>query len=145
MPPGVRRLGAVLAFAVSLGLAGCGSGSQTLDARALQKQAETVESLAAEGALLAGEIADGRTTGPFAQVHAAALTESAQKLVDSLAPGKAKPASGLANKLARVRSQSKLVLGRLRPLEHVNKVTASRLQSRLGAQASHAKQLAESL
>ena len=135
----------MLAFVVSVGLAGCGGGPQTLDAKALQKQAETVGSFAAEGELLAGEIADGRTTGPFARVHAAALTESAQKVVDSLAPGKAKPAPGLANKLARVRSQAELVLGWLQPLEHANKVTASRLQSRLGEQASNAKQLAESL
>ena len=68
----------MLVFAVSLGLAGCGGGSQTLDAEALKKQAEAIESLAAEGALLAADVSEGDTTRPFVRVHAEALGKNAE-------------------------------------------------------------------
>ena len=94
MAPGVRSLAALLVFAVSVGLAGCGGGSQTLDAEALKKQAEAIESLAAEGALLAADVSEGDTTSLFARVHAEALGKNAETVVAMLAPGEAKPAAG---------------------------------------------------
>src|SRR5215210_6721986 len=101
MPPGVRRLAAVLGFAVFLGLAGCGGSSQTLDAKALQKQAEAIESLAAEAALLAGDVSEGDTASPFVRVHAEALGKNAQTVAAALAPGKANPVPGLSQKVER--------------------------------------------
>ena len=100
MAPGVRSLAALLVFAVSVGLAGCGGGSQTLDAEALKKQAEAIESLAAEGALLAADVSEGDTTSPFARVHAEALGKNAETVVAMLAPGEAKPAAGLSEQIS---------------------------------------------
>ena len=61
---------------VVLALAGCGAP------RELAKQAEEVHSVAAEGALLAHEAAEGDTRDTFAEVHAAAL----RKLLGELRP-----------------------------------------------------------
>jgi molybdopterin biosynthesis enzyme len=72
--------------------AGCG-GSSTLSEKTLQKQTETVQSAAAEGALLASDVASDRTTEPFTRVHAEKLAEQAKKAAESLS--KARPAAGL--------------------------------------------------
>ena len=70
--------------------AGCG-GSATVTAKQLQKQRETIDSVAAEGALLASDIARDRTTGPFARVHSEVLSRQADSAVKALrkpaAPG----------------------------------------------------------
>ena len=50
-------------FSPLFGLAGCGGGSQTLDAEALKKQAEAIDRCAAEGALLAATCPRGHTRG----------------------------------------------------------------------------------
>jgi hypothetical protein len=71
---------------------GCGSGS-TLSEKTLQKQTETVQSAAAEGVLLASDVARDRTTEPFTRIHAEKLAEQAKKAAESLR--KAKPAAGL--------------------------------------------------
>jgi hypothetical protein len=59
--------------AAALALAGCG-GATTAD------QAESAASVAAEGALLAHEAAEGSTTNSFARVHARALGKKAEAL-----------------------------------------------------------------
>lgn len=64
-----------LAFVV-LALAGCGAPQE------LSKQAEEVHSVAAEGALLAHEAAEGDTRDAFVEQHAAAL----RKLLGELRP-----------------------------------------------------------
>jgi hypothetical protein len=66
----MRRL---LVSVLALALAGCGGSSSPT------KQAEEIQSLAAEGAILAHEASEGDTTGPFARVHARELAEAAQK------------------------------------------------------------------
>ena len=57
-------------------LAGCGSSTPA-------KQAEDLESLAAEGALLAHDVAEGETTGPFTRVHSRELAHAAKSLESS--------------------------------------------------------------
>jgi hypothetical protein len=60
----------ILALGCSLILlAGCGVPSEP------SKQADEIESIAAEGALLAHDASEGGTTGPFVRVHADALRE----------------------------------------------------------------------
>jgi hypothetical protein len=66
----------VLAAVAALLAAACG-GAGELGARALSQRSEAVGSLAAEGALLAGDAAAGRTTGTFRREHAAALAKTA--------------------------------------------------------------------
>lgn len=72
-----------LAIAV-LGLSGCGGGG-TLTKKDMQKQAGAVQSLAAEGDLLARGAAEGRTTDTFVRVHSQYLEEAGRKLKTELA------------------------------------------------------------
>ena len=81
------------ALAALVVLAGCGAGG-TLDREALQKEAESIQSFAAEGALLARDVADGKSTVPFTRVHAGELHEQASKLEQTLSEAKAAPAVG---------------------------------------------------
>jgi hypothetical protein len=77
----VRRLAPILALIV---LAAPGCGGTTLSSKDLQKQFEAIQSLAAEGALVADGAADGRTTDIFVRVHALYLSEAAAKVGDDL-------------------------------------------------------------
>jgi hypothetical protein len=92
----VRRL-APFAIAVSLA-AGCGGGG-TLSHDSLRKEAESIQSVAAEGALLAHDSADGRTTTPFVSVHSEVLAESAGKVAQKLESAAVEP--GLEQDRAR--------------------------------------------
>jgi len=146
MPPGVRRLAAVLGFAVFLGLAGCGGSSQTLDAKALQKQAEAIESLAAEGALLAQDVSEGDTTSVFVRVHAEALGKNAETVVAALVPEKAKPGAGLAEQIGFAHAHAEVVraeLGKLAKSPSTGK--AASIRDHLEFEAERARRLAESL
>ena len=82
-----RCVAALVALVV---IAGCGGGG-ALDEQAFQKEAESIQSFAAEGALLAGEVADGKSTVPFTRVHAGELREQAASLETKLAAAKAAP------------------------------------------------------
>jgi hypothetical protein len=77
----VHRL-APLAISILL-TTGCGGGG-TLSRDSFRKEAESIQSVAAEGALLAHDTADGRTTTPFASVHADDLAESVAKVSEKL-------------------------------------------------------------
>jgi hypothetical protein len=61
-------------IAVALGAAGCAVPSS------VSKQAEAVASIAAEGSLLAADVAEGDSTTPFATTHARALRRNAENL-----------------------------------------------------------------
>jgi hypothetical protein len=67
----VRRALALAAVAL---LVGCGQSTDP------KQQAEELGSVAAEGALLAHDAADGDSTGPFARVHSEVLREDVEKL-----------------------------------------------------------------
>jgi hypothetical protein len=76
---------AVAACAVLL--AGCNGG--TVDRHALTNDAASVHSMACEGALLAHDVAQGKTTVYFAREQAEALRIQASDLADALARRKA--------------------------------------------------------
>ena len=61
--------------------AGCGTPST------LEKQAEEVGSIAAEGALLAHDASEGDTTGTFTRVHARELAKKADQLAPKIREG----------------------------------------------------------
>jgi hypothetical protein len=71
-----RRALLVLLVAIT---AACGTPSS------VPKQAEGVASVAAEGALLAGDVADGDSTSQYAETHARALLDKAETLRDAIA------------------------------------------------------------
>ena len=73
-------------LAVALLLTGCGGGG-TLGPRSLAKQSDAVQSLAAEGALLAQDGVDGKTTGIFTREHGGFLAKAATTAASSLAEG----------------------------------------------------------
>ena len=81
------RAAALVALVV---LAGCGGGG-TLDEQGLEKEVESIQSFAAEGALLARDVADGKSTVSFARVHAGELAEQAAKLAQTLRTAQATP------------------------------------------------------
>ena len=82
-----RRLIPVL-LAASL-LAGCNGG--TVDKHALTNDSSTLDSIACEGALLAGDVARGRTTTYFAREQAEELQIQSSNLADALAKRKTLP------------------------------------------------------
>jgi hypothetical protein len=78
----------LLFAALALLVASCG-GSSTLSAKSLQQQADAARSAAAEGALLADQVARDRTTEPFARIHSGALAEQAKAAAESLTKAQA--------------------------------------------------------
>jgi hypothetical protein len=81
----LRRVTLPILFLVAV--AACG-GSSTVSAEQLEKQRDTVNSIAAEGTLLAADVERGRSTRPFARIHSGDLSE----LADAAAKALAKPA-----------------------------------------------------
>jgi hypothetical protein len=63
--------------------AGCGGGG-SVSQKDVQKQFQAIQSLAAEGALVAGGAADGRTTDVFVRVHTGYLDKAARKVETKL-------------------------------------------------------------
>jgi hypothetical protein len=127
-----------LAALTAAALAGCG-GSSTMTATALQKEAESIQSVAAEGALVAADAADGKTTGPFLQVHGRVLRDDATGLTKQLAA--AKPQS------AAVREATALARSVHADLDALSRSGSDRTQQRrlersLSRAATHAKRLA---
>ena len=79
----------VVAFVVVSGLVGCNGG--TVDRHALTNDGSTLDSIACEGALLAGDVARGRTTSFYAREQAEELAIQSSNLADALATRKALP------------------------------------------------------
>jgi predicted outer membrane protein len=102
----------VVLVAAALALAGCNGG--TVDKHALTNDASTLDSIACEGALLAHDVARGRTTTYFAREQAEELQLQSSNFADALsrrktAPGieqkvrkKAKDAARLASTLQQL-------------------------------------------
>ena len=84
-------------------LAGCG-GQTTLANKALSREAKGIESLAAEGGLLAGDAARGRSTSTFTRVHARFLRDAARTSAGTLERGGTSKAHRLAKLADRVGS-----------------------------------------
>jgi hypothetical protein len=83
------RLLIVAAVAVVL-LAGC--NGDTVDRHALTNDAATIDSMACEGALLAHNVAHGKTTAFYAREQAEELEIQSSNLADALAERHALPA-----------------------------------------------------
>ena len=119
-----------LAAVVGIGLlaAGCGSGG-TLSAKALSQESSTLQSLAAEGALLARQSAAGKTTGVFRRVHSEYLQKAASKSAKSLQSAKTTPA--LQPKLRRTARVATQVSSELEQLGHASTTEQQRLAREL--------------
>ena len=96
---------AVVVVAAALAAGGCGRGG-TLDAAAVRKEAESVRSVAAEGRLLAEDVAEARTYPPFARTHANELGrtagEEAARLERARTSPSARASAAIVARLARI-------------------------------------------
>ena len=127
-----------LAAVVGIGLlaAGCGSGG-TLSAKALSQESSTIQSLAAEGAMLARDSAAGKTTHVFTRVHSEYLHKAASQSAKSLQSAETTPA--LRPKLRRTARVATRVSSELEQLGHASSTEQQRLAREL---ERHAKALA---
>ena len=85
------RRGSLIALGLLL-FAGCGGGGSASQ-KDIQKQFEAIQSLAAEGALVADGAADGRTTDVFVRVHTGYLDQAARKIQAQLSSARASGAA----------------------------------------------------
>jgi predicted outer membrane protein len=79
----------LLVAALAFVLAGCNGG--TVDRHALTKDASTLDSIACEGALLAHDVARGRTTTYFAREQAEELQIQSSNFADAFSRRKTVP------------------------------------------------------
>jgi hypothetical protein len=139
--PGRSRTLAALALAACL-VAGCGGGS-TQSASSLAKRSEAVQSVAAEGALLAEDAAAGRSTGIFVREHSSELARAAATTRSSLAAARTAPA--LDPELRRLRRTATTVAALLDRLAGASKPEARVIGRRLEAAAGQSERLGEEL
>jgi hypothetical protein len=122
-------------MALLLAIAGCG-GSSTLTEKTLQKQDETVHSAAAEGKLLASDVARDRTTEPFARVHSGDLADQAKAVAKKMREAEAAP--GLERERRQVLVRATRVERALEQLHAAptDQELARRIEAELGRLAS---------
>ena len=132
-----QRSGALALVAVTALLAsGCG-GSSRFIGNALTQKSTSLESLAAEGALLARHAGAGKTTRIFTRVHSGYLHEAASKEASSLRAATTEPA--LEPKLRHVTSLAGKVSADLKRVGHASKAEQPRLARELEAAAEELK------
>ena len=129
--------GAVLLLAA----AGCGGG--TLGASALEQHARSLRSGAAEGALLAGDAASGRTTDTFLSGHAAELAGATEGVESALTTSDA--ARGLDDARRRLIGVAREVGDDLQRLGDADGEEQRALQHELAAAADEIEQIGASL
>jgi hypothetical protein len=140
---GIRRTRIALGcLALALLLASCGSGG-VLGPRSLAKQSDAVQSLAAEGALLAQDGVDGNTTAIFSREHGGFLSKAATSTASSLAKARTSPA--LVPKLRRLQTLSASVRDQLRRFGGASRAEEREIARTLRRAADEAGRLSKSL
>ena len=119
---------------------GCGTPS-TLTKHSLSKEAETVQSTAAEGATLAAQVARGRTTEVFARIHSGKLAEQAKSAGKVLRKARAPGFEPDRRKAAQTAGRVEQALERLHSAPGDRKL-ARQLQHELEQDAATAGKLA---
>jgi hypothetical protein len=121
---------------------GCGS-STTLTKHAFTKDAESLQSFAAEAALLAGQVAEGEGTTYFTRVHSDYLAKDAKKVETTLRAADAVPeVDGKRAAGARLAARIYGDIARLHRSPR-DRALASRMRADLLDAADAAGQLAE--
>jgi hypothetical protein len=109
------------------------------------KDAESLQSLATEGGVLADGVADGRTTSAFVRTHAQDLASETEKLASVVAS--THPEAGLGGKTRRLAALARETAAQLRRLaDHPSdEAAAASVRSALHDAADAAEQLQKSL
>jgi hypothetical protein len=120
----------------------CGGGG-TLTEKSFRIQAETIQSLAAEGGLVAAGGAEGRTTETFVSVHTTYLQKEARKVESKLASASA--TGTLDEKRADAQRLAGQVAEELGELHRApgDRALAARVQQMLEEDADAAEKLAQ--
>jgi hypothetical protein len=142
--PKSRRHAGVLVLAVLACLlaAACGGQGQ-LSAKALVKQSEAVQSLAAEGALLAQDAAAGKSTGTYRREHSSELATAASTAEASLEAATTEPA--LEAKLRALTALAGKVRADLKRLANASEAEQRTLGKTLDAAAHQSERIGEQL
>jgi hypothetical protein len=132
---------ALVSLLLVLAVAGCGAAGELTES-GLRKQAEAVQSTAAEGALLAGDVARDRTTEPFARIHSGELVGQAKSAGTSLRAVEAPTALQADRKRAvAVAADVQRALDRLHEAP-TDQLLARRIERQLERDAQRAAELA---
>jgi hypothetical protein len=110
---------ALVLVALAMLVAGCNGG--TVDRHALTNDAATIDSVACEGALLASDVAHGKTTSYYAREQAEELAVQSSNLADALAKRHA-----LASIEKRVRAKAKVAARLSSTLERLHQDPSDR-------------------
>jgi hypothetical protein len=121
---------------------GCGGGGK-LDAAALSKHAASLQSAAAEGALLAGDAYEGRTTAIFTREHSADLHGVAQQVASSLTSARTSP--DLQPELHELTRLARRVSADLARLPHASHDGQRRIERELQAAAAKSSNVGKAL
>jgi hypothetical protein len=124
-------------------LLGSGCGGGRLGAGALSQQSKVLRSNAAEGALLAGLTAAGKSTSIYTREQSSVLYEAASATETSLKMGRAEP--GLKRELRRLAALAGRVSADLERLTGASKREARWLRRQLQAAAEEAKRIGQRL
>jgi len=119
--------------------AACGGGGE-LNADALTKQAEALQSVAAEGAMLGRDAGAGKTTDIFTREHADELYKTASKEEASLRSATTEPS--LEPKLRRLTAAARKTSAALKALGDARENQQRRLGARLARTADEIEQIA---
>jgi hypothetical protein len=140
----VLRLLRVLLLGVTLALlgTGCGGGGQ-LGAKALLREAKSLQSEAAEGALLAEDAVSGKTTRVYTREHSSDLYKAASQAESSLKAAKTEPA--LEPTLRQLAAIAARVSVDLRRLGGASRNEQRALARELEAAAAESRKLGEGL
>lgn len=128
----------VLAVILALLCAGCGGGG-TLGAKALLQQSKSLQSLAAEGALLAQDAVSGKTTRVYTREHSSDLYKAASQAEASLKTARTEPT--LQPKLRRLAALAARVSAALRRLGGASKDEQRTLSRELQGAAQGSEQI----
>jgi hypothetical protein len=114
-----------------------------LHARAIAKHAEAIQAVAAEGALLAGDAAAGRSTRIYTREHSSDLQGAASKEASTLKT--ARTSAALTPKLRVVTGLATRVSGALKRLGKASRGDQRQLAAQLERAARRSAQIAKSL
>jgi len=132
----------VLGVILTLLGAGCGSGGK-LGAKALSQQSKSLQSLAAEGALLAQDAVSGKTTRIYTREHSSDLYKAASQAEASLKAARTEPA--LEPKLRQLAALAAQVSAALKRLGGASKDEQRALGRELQAAAQESQKIGEGL